>query len=427
MPRLSLTALKTHLLARRLVVNTASMSMVQGSRVLINVLLSLLVANRLGADGLGKYALLTAFVAFFQQVVNAGVPHLVVREVARHKEDTSHWFSRAVTNQFFAGLGGMAVYWIVISILSYEADLLWALRVSVLCLIPYAFASTVEAFLQASERMHLINLTQLSGRSVQLIGSTILLLLGYGIVSLAWMIVLGQVVSGLIALFLSLRNRYFQGFGLNFRASFLLFKQAIEFNLLQLSVIVYGKLDILILSLFVDTAVVGIYNAAWLVIQAISVLAVGYSAAIYPILSRYYAERIVLFRRSVWLFLRTGLLGSTVVAIAVFIFAPIIIAIPFRDPAYVDSVPILRILSPFIVVFTCNAIMANSLFASNKQRLSVIVSVTKLVVGLVLYWVLVQQFGIVGAAVSTVLAGLVGTSLNGYFLVRSTQSELAHD
>jgi O-antigen/teichoic acid export membrane protein len=427
MPQISLKALKEHPFVRRLAINTASMTLVQGARVIINVILSLLVANQFGAAGLGKYAILTAFVLLFQQIVNAGIPRLIVREVARHQEDTTRWFSRSVFNQLFAGLLGMALYWIVIGFLSYDDDLLQALQVSALCLIPYAFGSTVDSFLQAGEKMHLINLTQLSGRFVQLIGSAVLLAFGYDIVALAWMIVLGQIVTAIVALILSISLRYFRGIRLEWKASLLLFKQAFDFNLLQLSIIVYSKLDILILSLFVDEVLVGIYNAAWLVIQAITVLATGYSAAIYPILSRYYTESIALFKRSLGTFLRIGVLASFFVALIVFLLAGPIIAIPFRDPGYVDSSPILRILSPFIIIFTINAIMANGLFASNQQRLSVIVAGVKLVIGFFLYWILIQQLGIIGAAVATVLAGLVGSALNGYFLHRSLRRELIHE
>lgn len=421
--RIGLFSGKAPNLLRSLAINTASMSLSQVLRVALNVLLSLLVANKLGANGLGKYAILTAFVVLVQELAYAGLPRLIVREVARHPEQTSTWFARSTINQLLAGMAGTIILWSSSNFLNYDADLLQAFRIAAFCLIPSTFASTAEAFLQARERMHLIALTQLAGRGTQLVGSVVLLFMGYGIQALAAMIVVSQAAAAVTGL-LALRSlQVWRAFRLEWQSSLLLFRQAAEFNLLQISVIAYNKLDVLVLSMVADATVVGFYNAAWLVIQLINTVSTGFSSAIYPILSRHYVESKTHFKEFVLRSIGFGTLLSTIATVTVIILAPFLISIPFHDEKYQASVPLLRLLAPFLVISMGNAIMANSLFASNQQRQSVMVATIKLAFGLVIYWILVERYTDVGAAVATVTTGLIGTFLNAYFVFNSMRKQ----
>jgi len=406
---------------RRLAINTASISFSQSIRVVLNVALSIVIANQLGAGGLGKYAILNAYLLFFQQLSLAGIPKLIIRQVAQDAHNASEWFSNATINQIISSIVGTLLFWGVASLLSYDLDLIYAFYIAAISLLFFTFSSTVEAFLQAQEKMQYTILIQLLGRGVQIFGSMLLLFWGYGIISIAWMITIGQIVAAFVSIFLARRLKIWVNFNFRWSASLNLFKQAFEFNLLQFSVIIFNKLDVLILSMFVDEATVGLYNAAWLVIQLATTLLAGFSNAIYPIFSRYYIKTRQRFVRFFIFSLFLGFMVSSFASILIFIFSKLLITIPYPNEEYAASTQILRFLSPFVLFSMCNAIMGNALMASKNQRFSVIVSSVKLIIGFFVYLVLVNQFSAIGAAISTVITSIIGTIINGYFVIKITR------
>ena len=405
-------------LIRRLAINTASISISQSIRVILNITLSLVIANKLGAVGLGKYAILNAYLLFFQHLSSAGVPKLIIRQVAQDEQNTSDWFANAVLNQIIGSVSGILLFWGAATILSYDLNLIYAFYIAAISLLFFTFSSIVEAFLQALEKMQYIILIQMIGRGIQVVGSIVLLYKGYGIIAVAGMVTLGQIFAAYTSFRIVKHLKIWTNSRFQLRASLYLYRQAFEFNLLQFSVIIFNKLDVLILSMFVDESTVGLYNAAWLVIQLATTLLAGFSNAIYPVFSRYFVESIQRFNKFFTSTLFLGFLLSSLTTIIIYTFSELIISIPYPEKEYAASIEILRYLSPFIIFSMCNAIMANALMASKNQRLSVIVSSVKLIIGFFIYLVLVNQFSALGAAFSTVIISLIGTIINGYFVTK---------
>jgi O-antigen/teichoic acid export membrane protein len=142
----------------------------------------------------------------------------------------------------------------------------------------------------------------------------------------------------------------------------------------------------------------------------------GYSNAAYPVLSRLYEQAPARFAQLLRRSLFYGTAASAFVAIGLALAARPIIALLYGLPAYAPSVQLLRLLSPFVVVFLCNALLANGLMAANQQRRSVMVALIKLIAGAIYYVGFTAWLGAPGTALATVLAGLTGTALNYYYL-----------
>jgi len=98
------------------------------ARIALNTALSLLVARRLGAEGLGKYAVLTAYIQVFQVFTALGLPQLVIREMARRPHERRYWFQGAVVTQLLAAGGGAAILILITNVLDYPVDTAQALR-----------------------------------------------------------------------------------------------------------------------------------------------------------------------------------------------------------------------------------------------------------------------------------------------------------
>ena len=408
--------------AIRLVRNTAALSVAQMARMGISALLSLLVARQLGVEGLGKYAVLIAYLNIFQVVAVMGMPRLMIREMARRPTEGAAWFQRAVASQLIGAVTSMILLMIVASLLSHPPDTTLALGVVALSLLPFALSSAAESAFQAQERMEIITLVQVMAGGAQVAGSILLLLAGWGIIALAWMVVVGQVMAATIEMVIASQMGLWLNFRLVPRELMSLFRQSFDFFLVSLSVIVFTRFDVLILSQMAGERAVGLYNAAYLIVRVINFLSMAYSNALYPMMSRLFSQARGYFEVLLHKSLLFGLATTLLVAILLAVGARPIMGLLYDDGEYAASVPLLQIQAPFAMIFMWNALLASGLMASNRQRRSVIVSGVKLVAALVYYVGLTAWLGVMGTAIGTVMAGLTGTVLNYHFVSREVCS-----
>ncbi len=401
---------------QRLAKNAAALSLTQIARVGFNTILSLLIARQLGAEGFGKYGVLIAYLHIFQVLAMMGMPRLVVREMARRPHEGRDWFHRTVVNQVL-GAGGSAVILILVaSLLNHPADTTQSLVIGVLSLFPFALSSAAESAFRAREQMGLIALAQIGSVGVQTVGSILVLLAGQGIVALAWMIVLGQLVVAVVEVGITRRMKLWQGFRVDLRGAIRLLRQSFDFFLASFSVVVFSRLDVLVLSQMVGERAVGVYNAAYLIVRVINFISVSYSDAVYPVLSRLFDEAHARFEA---LLCKSILFGTTItllIAILLATAAEPIVALLYRNKEYGVSVSLLYIEASLVVILMWNALLSKALMASNLQRYSVVVAGVKLGAAGIYYVLLTGWLGTMGTAVATVLAAFTGTVLNYYFL-----------
>ncbi|RLC79035.1 MAG: hypothetical protein DRI61_08725, partial [Chloroflexi bacterium] len=304
----------------------------------------------------------------------------------------------------------------VVKVLKHPADTTQALEIIALSLFPFALSSAAESTFQAMERMDFIALAQIGAKGIQVLGSILALMAGKGIIALSWMIVISQSFAALIEISIVKWLGLWRDFKVNWGAAISLFSHSFDFFILSIFVIIFSKLDVLILSQMAGEKAVGLYNAAYLIIQVINFLSASYSNAAYPVLSRLFNEARSYFETMLRKSLLFGIVITTLIALLLEVAAEPIINLLYKDKGYIASALLLRIEAPFIIIFIWNAILASGLMVSNLQRRSVIVSGIKLGVGLIYYVFLTTWLGVVGTAIATVLAGFTGTVLNLYFI-----------
>ncbi len=405
---------------RRVAKNTLALSTNSAARLLLAMALQVVIARRLGADGLGKYAVTLAFVAIFQIVSDLGLPRLVIREAARQPARASEYFYGALTAQLTGAGLAYALLLGIIRLFDYAPDTVQALTVAGLSLFPYACASASHAIFQARERMELTAAAEVTGLLIQLAAALALLWTGHGVVALGATIVLGRAVTAALALWMAWRLGVLQRPRIDLAFSSHLVRAAPEFYLLALSVAVFSRLNVVIIAQLLGEQAAGVYNAAYLVVRACALAITGYSDALYPALSRLYAASddrsrfIEAGQRS----LRYGWILALPAAMSVTTLAPWIITLVYRHEQYAQSALLLAIVIWEIVPFFMNAVLSRMLIASNLQRLSVRVAMGKLALSLVYYLGLTRALGLPGAAIATVLATATGSVLNWRYVTR---------
>lgn len=404
----------------RLARNTAALTINQVAGVGFNAVLSVLVARQLGVEGLGKFAILIAYLQVFQVLTTMGVPRLVVREMARDPATVRKWFGPALVNQLLGASASAALLLLAAALLDHPGDTAQALRIGAISLYPFAFSSALETTFRATEQMELVAVAQILSKGARVVGSAVLVLGGHGIVALAWMIVLGQALAAAVQCGLAWRMAPWQGLHTKLHEVSGRARQSLHFLLIDLSVVLYSRSGVLILSQMVGEREAGLYSAAHLVVRVVHLVSASYSEAAFPSLSRLFIKA----RDDFEMLLRKSLLFGSTVALLVTILlvatAAPLIDLLYNGGEYGVSASVLRLLAPIVGVLTWNAILSKGLIASNRQGYSVIVSGAKLAAAAICLPLLTLWLGLPGAALATLMAGLTGTILNYVFLNRET-------
>jgi len=249
----------------------------------------------------------------------------------------------------------------------------------------------------------------------------VVLLAGEGIVALAGMLVAGHIMAVLIEVWAVKSTGIWYHFRVDIAKTAYLAYASSAFFVQSVMAVVFSKIGTLILAQMAGEEAAGLYSAAYLIIHVVNFLSISYSRAVYPVLARLFRERVEQFRKVLRRSALLGLLITLLVAIQINIVAGPIIRLLYGE-SYVASIPILRIMAFFTVIFLWNALLSNGLLVSDLQQRSVIVSSVKLGVSLICYPLLIAWFGSVGMALGTLIAGIIGAALNYYFLSREVCS-----
>ncbi|MFC6864117.1 flippase [Halomicroarcula sp. GCM10025817] len=185
-----------------------------------------------------------------------------------------------------------------------------------------------------------------------------------------------------------------------------------------LSGYVYGWMDVLIIGFFLTSAHVGSYEVAWRVTAVVILGSNAIAKTIFPQVSRWDANRAI---ERIEKLIPRAITPSLVLAIPAFVgamlFSREILTFIF-DAEYATAWLVLIVLMGEKIFQSVHVITGRSLKAIDHPELAAKAAVAAIAVNLVLNVALITQFGLIGAAVATVVSFGLNTVLCIRYLSR---------
>jgi O-antigen/teichoic acid export membrane protein len=290
-------------------VNTGALTSASLYRIAMSFVLQLLIARRLGVEGLGHYTIAMAYLNVSQVISELGLPALMVRDLAQFPARRRSTFGALLQIQVTMGLltfGGLALLSLL---LPYGDTTRTALLLVGASLPLFAVSSVSQTLFQAGERMELVMGVEVFINTLILLLSVAVMWNGGGEEALIAVIIVTQAVSALLCLFLVMRSHLLSGRQESARIDKQgLLRQALPFFGLSLGDVLLQRIDILLLSLVAGPGVTGIYSAAYNVVRVLMKLVQSFWRALYPTLSRLHQQAQAQYERLARLGLRYSLL-----------------------------------------------------------------------------------------------------------------------
>lgn len=394
-------------LLRRVSVNASSQAAADVAGKLAILALYAVIARRLGTAALG-YLTLAQSMALLLQLSALGTDPLIIGELARTRDRLSAllWNSLAIK----ALLGGGAGVAIVVVVLL--ADLSSEVRVTFILFaasgVVDLLAGTLVAILRGMEAMVPVAYSQFVQRVLTTLLGTALLLAGHGMVVVGCAYVAGSIIAAALLLAVLWRASPLPAFALDLRAARRFAIDSWPLGVGTAFGALLARADAVMLSILTSATVVGIYGAAYRVMESTFFLSWAIGVAIFPVLSRLSPDTQPSIGRAFELASRFCYALLLPLGAVLALFPHSVIDAVF-GPSFSGAAAPLRWLSIVVALYGLGAIAIYALAARDRRRTIAWVSLLALAVNVAANLVLIPGYGATGAGAAMALAQIVFT------------------
>jgi O-antigen/teichoic acid export membrane protein len=395
---------------KRIIKNTISMLVIRVLTPLTAFILFMFISRIRGTEDLGKYSVLIAFLQIVQFLPILGLQPYIVREVSKNRDLSEKFIANLSSFGAVFSLVVGAILYIVAILMGYPQDMLHAVLILSLVVIPNTIALIYESVLIGHERMDIIATVIVIENILKVAVSIFLILNGFGIGTL--IIAIGTFrVAAVIAYRFIVKKIHgpfsIFGFDMDF-LKMLICTSPVFLGMVAFSSFI-NRVDFVILSKLRTFTEVGFYTVAYKILEVLIMLPYAFLFALFPLMSRLHKEskeelKEVVEKAIKYLFAAIALMISIV-----FVFPDKIITLIFSDE-YIQSIPVLKVLIIMLFFISLDMLLGGLLIASNRQKLELKVQVFGLVVYAGLLFLLIPFYGILGAAYATVIAMAIQAS-----------------
>jgi PST family polysaccharide transporter len=333
-------------------------------RLGLGLLLGGWVARYLGPDQFGELAYVIAFCALFGAVANLGLDNIVVREIAEHPESAAGILGSVARMRLLAGIACWTLTMLTMAAIgaSLQGLILTSLVAATMLVQP---TDTLDLWFQSQSQIRRTVLAKLCATLVSSALKIGLILLAAPLLYFGFVVLFEAIM---IALALMLAYRRFaapQAWHFDAALAARLLKESWPFALSAISVMVYMRIDQVMLKHMLGNEALGLYAAALPLSQAWNFIPMTLSMSLAPLVARkrsqdhaqYLRQLVLIFRLFFWL----GLVVSVMTAVSSGMLMTLLYGEGYREGASLLRVHV------FTNVFIYLGV-AHSLWVVNERR-----------------------------------------------------------
>jgi O-antigen/teichoic acid export membrane protein len=391
--------------------NTSWMLSEQIVRLVANFFVGIYVARYLGPLTFGTYSFIIGFVAIFQGLAKLGSDEIIVRELVKSPQNTNPILGTAFRIKLYSGIVSIIFLFIAILFTSVEHYVMLYVIIVSAGIIFQSF-EVVDFYFQANVLSKYVSIS----RIIQLAISSILKL--YFILinaDLFWFVIVflvDQVTLGLTLLFIYKQQT---------KAAFIryydtaiakqLFVYAWPLFLSSIAVIIYMRIDLIMINEMLGARLLGIYSSASRISEIWYFIPIVIANSIFPAMiqskiggkKKYYVRLQILYTVLIW--------TAILIAIPVTLFGKLII-VGLYGKVYAEAGIILSINIWAGVFVFAGVASAKWYLAENFQKILIVNTIAGAFCKILLNFFLIPKYGLIGASIATISS----QALSAYFM-----------
>lgn len=382
-------------------------------RLFSNVILFWLIARFYGKDIFGQFTTAQTFASIFTIFADFGIDILLTTELPRNKKN----FQETITKYFSLKILLTILCFIVLIFISIISDFPLQLTKMILIFGLYAIFTTLTKYFYAlfKGKESLIFETKVSFfvNFATLITVLPLILMNQDIIIITIIFAVLRFLGLGMAIYLAFKLFPNLSFEINFKDTRLILKKVVVFGLFFIFGNLYFQLDTILLSYIKGEESVGVYQAVFRFVMLPLIIPDILINSILPTLSRLNVDQPLKWEK----------LGYTLYRFLFFISIPIGLILFFNSAQLIyliygnefsESIIILKIFALIIIVRFFGETFGLMLTSSNNQGARTIIVFSATIVNLALNLIFIPQYGVLGAALISLITNIFVASLNLY-------------
>ena len=407
--------LKNHSGFRKYFDNT---SWLLGERILrmaVSLFVGIYVARYLGPANYGLLSYANSFVGIFVALATLGLDDVVVRELVKNPEQREELLGTS----FLLKIVGAVLMWVVIilTVPFTNNDIQTNSFIMIIALgVVFQAFNVIDFNFQATVKSKYVVYAQF----VQLtISSIVKIFLIINEATLIWFVSVYCLDAMILALGLVFTYLHNSGkifsWRWNFKVAKILLNDSWPLMFAYMSYLIYAKIDRLMVMEMIDEYNVGIYSAAYTLYEAPLFISLMFAKSLYPLIVKYYSENKdrlydLYFELSSYM-----TLSAYLIVIFVYFFYEYLISFTFGIK-YIESGEVLLFLSLGLILMFNAFLRSSYITVSGNQKIILFTSIFSAIINILLNYIFINEFGVLGAAYATVLTQILSLLiLNRFF------------
>jgi O-antigen/teichoic acid export membrane protein len=242
------------------------------------------ITRYLGKEGFGNYATVLAFLSFFAAVADLGLYHISTREISRHGADEEKIMGNIFSIRIIASLIIFVVSPLIVMFFPYPREVKESIIIVAASFFFSSAYQVLNGVFQKNLAMDRVSIAELIGKVIQTIFIILAVKMDWGFDWIVASLLFYMILTFLIVFTWSKKYiRIKLQFDFSYWKSFL--KESLPMGITAIITFAYFKMDTIILSYIKSSADVGIYNAAYKVLENITFFPAMIAGLVLPLMS----------------------------------------------------------------------------------------------------------------------------------------------
>ena len=374
--------------------------------------LYILVGRYLGPYEFGQMSLALTLFYLFQVLAAAGLKMFITREVARDRMKTGEYVVHGSAAVLLTSGLSMSVLWLFTRIMNYSPDTATVVLLMGFALFPYALSSVSEGVFQAWEEMRYITYANSVAHVGKLLAAFLLLSFGYGLYAVVFVLLAANVMVAILEWWLMFRRIERPPLRVDGSSLLATLKSTSTFLGIDGTIAIMTSTNVVLLSALASESEVGFYSAAAQLLIPVGILFRAVGLAAFPGMVRKFQSSVPELK------LVSGRLIELMLVIALpavvglyFLSGPALLLI-YGDQEFLAATAVLQIMSWGLISTALTKVLGQVLLAGLKEKITLQIVLVDASVGLLLGFVLISRFGVMGAAATTLIVRMLDLALH---------------
>lgn len=395
---------------KRLAGNSLAMLAYRLAQALSAFLLVVVTARLLGAYAVGQFTLANSYYFLFMSIASQGFKVLFTRELARNPGNTATYLVSGSFLQLVVALLAYVVLIALVLALGYSPDTTLICILIGLMVIPFSLSNVTESIMQAWEKMHLIAFSAVPMYVARVLVIVWLIQAGHGMVSVALVLVLSEILVLLLEWFFVLHFVRQLNWRINKAFMYDTLCQARKLIAIEGMAVFQGRAQVIILSLLTSEVTVGIYGAVIQFMQPFQIAVLSIMMAVFPSMSKAAEIGIERQRRITENTAEVLLMVAMPLTVTLVAIGGNLLGFIYSDSSFVGGAAALAIVALGLVPRAYARPLSYVLVANRYEDVNLREVIVTTLTGSVASIILISQYDLLGAAVSMVVISLISCS-----------------